>query len=198
MEWLSDPNAWIALVTLTLLGIVLGIDNVIFISILAGKLFRRADQRARAQDRPDGQAMVMRILLLMSIAWIIRLTAAAVLESAAIHFLRARLDPAIDSGLFLIFPRVDARRFTRSSKGGRAASAPGVAPSARGRRSGQIMLLDIVFSLDRSITAVGMADDLAVMIAAVVIAVGIMMVSSGGSAALSTPIPRSRCSRSAS
>ena len=162
----------IALVTLTVLEVVLGIDNVIFISILAGKL--PAGQQEKARKIGLMAAMVMRILLLMSIAWIIRLTAP--LFTVFDHpFSRRDLILAI-GGLFLIFK--STREIHERLEGEDGHVSARVAPSLAAV-IGQIMLLDIVFSLDSVITAVGMAEDLSVMIAAVVIAVAIMMFSSG-------------------
>ena len=160
----------LALVTLTFLEIVLGVDNVIFISILSSKL--PPEQQARARRTGLLAAMVMRIALLMSIAWIIRLTAP--LFSVLGRDISGRDLILIGGGLFLLARR--RSRFTTGSKArkdtARHASAPSFAAVIA-----QIMLLDIVFSLDSVITAVGMADDLAVMVAAVVLAVGVMMLS---------------------
>jgi predicted tellurium resistance membrane protein TerC len=162
----------IALVTLTVLEVVLGIDNVIFISILAGKLPKADQERARKIGLMA--AMVMRILLLMSIAWIIRLTAP--LFTVFEHPFSGRDLILAGGGLFLIFK--STREIHERLEGEEGHVSARVAPSV-GAVIGQIMLLDIVFSLDSVITAVGMAEDLAVMIAAVVIAVGIMLFSSG-------------------
>ncbi len=162
----------IALVTLTLLEVVLGIDNVIFISILAGKLPPAQQERARKIGLMG--AMVMRILLLMSIAWIIRLTQP--MFSLAGHPFSGRDLILAGGGLFLIFKAT--REIHERLEGEDGHMSARVAPSLAAV-IGQIMLLDIVFSLDSVITAVGMADDLSVMIAAVVIAVGIMFFSAG-------------------
>ena len=162
----------IALVTLTLLEVVLGIDNVIFISILAGKLPPKDQERARKIGLMG--AMLMRIALLMSIAWIIRLTAP--LFTVLNHPFSGRDLILAGGGLFLIFKAT--REIHDRLEGEDGHMSARVAPSLAAV-IGQIMLLDIVFSLDSVITAVGMADDLSVMIAAVVIAVGIMFVSSG-------------------
>jgi predicted tellurium resistance membrane protein TerC len=157
-----------ALVTLTVLEVVLGIDNVIFISILAGKLPAKDQEKARKIGLMG--AMVMRIALLMSIAWIIRLTAP--LFTVFNHPFSGRDLILAGGGLFLIF------KATREIHD-RLEGEEGHVSARLAAVIGQIMLLDIVFSLDSVITAVGMADDLSVMIAAVVIAVGIMFVSSG-------------------
>jgi predicted tellurium resistance membrane protein TerC len=162
----------VALITLTVLEVVLGIDNVIFISILAGKLPKQDQERARRIGLIA--AMVMRILLLMSIAWIIRLTAP--LFSILDHPFSGRDLILSVGGLFLIFK--STREIHDKLEGEDGQVSARVAPSVAAV-IGQIMLLDIVFSLDSVITAVGMAEDLSVMIAAVVIAVGIMLFSSG-------------------
>ena len=162
----------VALVTLTVLEVVLGIDNVIFISILAGKL--PAGEQEKARKIGLMAAMVMRILLLMSIAWIIRLTAP--LFTVMDHPFSGRDLILAIGGLFLIFK--STREIHEKLEGEDGHVSARVAPSLAAV-IGQIMLLDIVFSLDSVITAVGMAEDLAVMIAAVVIAVAIMMFSSG-------------------
>ncbi|MDQ3689092.1 MAG: TerC family protein [Chloroflexota bacterium] len=172
-EFLSDPQIWIALLTLTALEIVLGIDNIIFISILAGKL--PADQQNRARVVGLGAAMVMRILLLFTISWVIGLTA-PFFEVLGME-ISGRDLILIGGGLFLlgkstleIHGKLEGEEHATGA-GAKAASFAGVIA--------QIMLLDIVFSLDSVITAVGMADDLWVMITAVVIAVGVMMLSAG-------------------
>ncbi|MEO7133335.1 MAG: TerC family protein [Vicinamibacterales bacterium] len=162
----------IALVTLTVLEVVLGIDNVIFISILAGKL--PADQQEKARKIGLMGAMLMRIGLLISIAWIIRLTAP--LFTVFEHPFSGRDLILAGGGLFLIFKATREIHDRLEGEDGHVTAR--VAPSL-GAVIGQIMLLDIVFSLDSVITAVGMAEDLSVMIAAVVIAVAIMLFSSG-------------------
>ena len=162
----------IALVTLTLLEVVLGIDNVIFISILAGKLPPKDQEKARKIGLMG--AMLMRIGLLASIAWIIRLTAP--LFTVLNHPFSGRDLILAGGGLFLIFKAT--REIHDRLEGEEGHMSARVAPSLAAV-IGQIMLLDIVFSLDSVITAVGMADDLSIMIAAVVIAVAIMFVSSG-------------------
>ena len=172
MDAFLTADGLIALVTLTVLEVVLGIDNVIFISILAGKLPPAQQERARKIGLMG--AMVMRILLLMSIAWIIRLTQP--LFSVAGHPFSGRDLILAGGGLFLIFKAT--REIHERLEGEDGHMSARVAPSLAAV-IGQIMLLDIVFSLDSVITAVGMADDLSVMIAAVVIAVGIMFFSAG-------------------
>ena len=162
----------IALVTLTLLEIVLGIDNVIFISILAGKL--PPEQQARARKWGLMGAMITRLLLLASLAWMIRLTAP--LFSVGSHPISGRDLILIVGGLFLLFK--STREIHEKLEGEEGHMSARVLPSFAAV-VGQIMILDIVFSLDSVITAVGMADDLSVMVAAVVIAVGVMMLSAG-------------------
>ncbi|MDH4066602.1 MAG: TerC family protein [Acidobacteriota bacterium] len=170
MEALLTPDALIALVTLTVLEIVLGVDNVIFISILAGKL--PADQQDRARKVGLLAAMVMRIALLFSLAWIIRLTAPWFTVFG--QEISGRDLILLVGGLFLLTKAT--REIHDKLEGEEGHRSARVAPSF-GAVIGQIMLLDIVFSLDSVITAVGMADELAVMVLAVVIAVAIMMVS---------------------
>jgi predicted tellurium resistance membrane protein TerC len=160
----------IALTTLTLLEVVLGVDNVIFISILAGKL--PAAQQARARRLGLMAAMVMRILLLFSLTWIARLTQP--LFSALGQEISGRDLIVIGGGLFLIGKATLEIHEKLEGEEGHGSSR--IYPTF-GAVILQIMLLDIVFSLDSVITAVGMADELAIMVAAVVVAVGIMMAS---------------------
>lgn len=170
MEWLTDPQIWIALLTLTALEVVLGIDNIIFISILAGKL--PLGQQARARRLGLGAAMVMRILLLLSIAWIIKLTAP--LFVALGQEISGRDLILLIGGLFLLGKATYEIHDNLEGEKGHAAKK--VAASF-GAVIVQIMLLDIVFSLDSVITAVGMVDEVAVMITAVVVAVAVMMLA---------------------
>jgi predicted tellurium resistance membrane protein TerC len=172
MEWLTSPESWIALLTLTVLEIVLGIDNVIFISILAGKL--PPDRQGKARKLGLFLAMFIRIGLLASLAWIVTLTRP--LFKVFGQGVSGRDLILLVGGLFLIakatheiHERLEGEEGEASARA--AASFAGVIV--------QILLLDIVFSLDSVITAVGMANHLPIMIAAVVIAVGVMMVSSG-------------------
>ncbi len=172
MEWISSPEIWTALLTLTVLEIVLGIDNVIFISILAGKL--PANQRDRARIWGLSLAMIMRIALLFSISWVIGLTEP--FFSVFGRDISGRDLILFGGGLFLLYKATteihERLEGEEEHAGGRAgATFTGVII--------QILLLDIVFSLDSVITAVGMADDLGVMVAAVVIAVGVMLFASG-------------------
>ena len=172
MEWLSDPQAWVALLTLTVLEIVLGIDNVIFISILAGKLPQKDQKKAR--NIGLGGALVTRILLLLSLAWIVKLTAP--LFHVMGHAISGRDIILIVGGLFLMAKAV--HEIHDKLEGEEGTTVKKIAPTLTSVIV-QIMLLDVVFSLDSVITAVGMAKDLGVMIAAVIIAIVIMLFSAG-------------------
>jgi predicted tellurium resistance membrane protein TerC len=172
MDWLSDPGIWSALVTLTALEIVLGVDNVIFISILANKL--PPDQRNRARTLGLGAALVMRILLLFSISWLVGLT--STLFTIAGHGFSGRDLILLLGGLFLIYK---ATTEIHEKMEGHEEARDGGKTTSFAATIVQIMLLDIVFSLDSVITAVGMSDELGVMIAAVVIAVGVMLFAAG-------------------
>jgi predicted tellurium resistance membrane protein TerC len=168
----TTAEGWIALLTLTVLEIVLGIDNIVFISILAGKLPKH--QRDRARKVGLSLAMVIRILLLMSITWVMRLTTP--LFSVAGQEISGRDLILILGGLFLIAKSTFEIHDKLEGEEGHASTR--VAASF-GAVIVQILLLDIVFSLDSVITAVGMANDVLVMVLAVVIAVGVMLVSAG-------------------
>lgn len=183
MEWITNPEIWISLLTLTVLEIVLGIDNIVFISILSGKLPKA--QQSKGRTTGLGLAMITRVLLLLSLNWIMTLTAplfnvgdwigvtsAELLEKLAIS---GRDLILIIGGLFLIYKstheiheKLEGEEQETSVK--KVYSFSGVIL--------QILLLDIVFSLDSVITAVGMANEIWVMIAAVIIAVIVMMFSS--------------------
>lgn len=172
MEMLTDPQAIIALITLTALEIVLGIDNIIFISILAGKLPRHQQNRARIIGL--GLAMFTRIGLLFSLTWLMRLTSP--LFTVLGNQISGRDLILILGGLFLlgkstleIHDKLEGEEEESSTRA--AVSFVGVLI--------QIMFLDIIFSLDSIITAIGMASQLAIMVTAVVIAVGFMMLFSG-------------------
>jgi predicted tellurium resistance membrane protein TerC len=170
MDAFLTADGLIALATLTFLEVVLGVDNVIFISILVGKL--PAHQQPRARTLGLAGAMGMRILLLLSLSWIMRLTQP--LFHAFGHGVSGRDLILIGGGLFLLYKStVEIHDKLEGEEGHGTAK---VAPSF-GAVIGQIMVLDIIFSLDSVITAVGMANDLAIMITAVVAAVGIMMFS---------------------
>jgi predicted tellurium resistance membrane protein TerC len=168
MEWLADPQIWVAFVTLTVLELVLGIDNVIFISILSGKL--PPDRQPRARLIGLSLALVMRVLLLLSLSWIIGLTEP--LFTVVGQEISGRDLVLLIGGLFLIGK--STHEIHGSLEGDEGAGS-------RKAYSGfvsvivQIMLLDIVFSLDSVITAVGMVNDLWVMIAAVVVSIIAMM-----------------------
>jgi predicted tellurium resistance membrane protein TerC len=170
MAWMTTAEGWIALLTLTVLEIVLGIDNIVFISILAGKLKQEA--RARARKVGLSLAMLMRIALLLSITWVMQLTAP--LFEIVQQEISGRDLILILGGLFLLAKSTHEIHDKLEGEEGHASAK--VAASF-GSVIVQILLLDIVFSLDSVITAVGMAEDVSVMIAAVVIAVGVMLVS---------------------
>ena len=172
LDWLANPEIWIALLTLTALEIVLGIDNIIFISILTDKL--PENRQALARRVGLGLAMIMRILLLFSITWIIRLTEP--LFTILSQEISGRDLILIGGGLFLLGKATYEIHDKLEGQEGHGSSR---VSATLGAVLVQIILLDIVFSLDSVITAVGMVDELGVMIAAVVIAVGIMMVSAG-------------------
>lgn len=173
MEWITQPESLIALLTLTVLEIVLGIDNIIFISILSGKLPKELQNKARLTGL--SLAMITRILLLFSIVWIMKLTLP--LFTVFGKEISGRDIILIGGGLFLLakstFEIHDKLEGEEGHKTGRIAkSFTNVII--------QILLLDIVFSLDSVITAVGMAQELIIMVLAVIIAVGVMMISSKG------------------
>ncbi len=168
MDWITQPEAWIAFLTLVVLELVLGVDNVIFISILAGKLPQ--EQQASARRTGIMLAVVTRILLLLSLSWIIGLTEP--LFTLLEFEISGRDLVLLAGGLFLLWKSVHEIHQKLEGEEGRS--------SARVRAAFwsvifQIMLLDIVFSLDSVITAVGMVDHIAIMIAAVVIAAVVMV-----------------------
>lgn len=178
-DWVSHPAAWVALVTLIVMEIVLGIDNIIFISILASKLPAAQQNRARVVGLAG--AMITRILLLLSITWIMRLEdplfridLPGLNLGEEVEEISGRDIIMLLGGLFLIGKAtLEIHHKLEGEEGGRtnvkAASFASVIV--------QIMLLDIVFSIDSVITAVGMAEEIGVMVLAVVIAVGVMMVA---------------------
>jgi predicted tellurium resistance membrane protein TerC len=172
MDWLTQPESWIALLTLTVLEIVLGIDNVIFISILAGKLPK--EQQAKARRVGLALAMFLRIGLLASLAWMVKLTSP--LFSVFGQEISGRDLILLIGGLFLLFKAT--REIHERLEGEEGHASARVAASFTSVII-QILLLDIVFSLDSVITAVGMANQLAVMITAVIVAVLVMMVAAG-------------------
>ena len=174
MELLTNPETWIALLTLTVLEIVLGIDNVIFISILVQRL--PAETRDKARLIGLGLAMGMRIALLLTLSFIIGLTA-PVFEIAGFDFSWRDLI-LIGGGLFLLWKATTEIHESLEGAPAHAASPTAGTASFRGVLF-QIVLLDIVFSLDSVLTAVGMANEIPVMVAAIVIAVAVMLVASG-------------------
>ena len=172
MDWITDPQIWISLLTLTALEIVLGIDNIIFIAILAGKL--PAEQQAKARKLGLMLALITRILLLLSLTWIMGLTKPLFTLPLLQSGVSGRDLVLLIGGLFLIWKSVREVHEKLEEEDAHATAS-------RGRVSFagvivQILLLDIVFSLDSVITAVGMADNIWVMIAAVIIALGVMLV----------------------
>jgi predicted tellurium resistance membrane protein TerC len=172
MEWLTDPQIWLGLLTLTSLEIVLGIDNVVFISILSGRL--PASSRRKARLWGLGLAMVMRILLLLSLSWIMDLTQPLItIWNGA---LSGRALILIGGGLFLL---AKSTREIHHSLDEAGQSAPRSKSASFSGVLIQIVLLDAVFSLDSVITAVGMVDEIGVMIAAVMIAIAAMMIFAG-------------------
>jgi len=173
LEWITNPESLIALLTLTVLEIVLGIDNIIFISILSGKLPKEQQNKARITGL--ALAMISRILLLFSIVWIMKLTLP--LFSVMGQEISGRDLILVGGGLFLlekstfeIHDKLEGENHSKSSKVVKSFASVII----------QILLLDMVFSLDSVITAIGMAKELGVMVTAVVIAVGVMMVSAKG------------------
>lgn len=172
MDWITNPELWIAFLTLCALEIVLGIDNVIFISILAGKLPKDRQDRARVIGL--ALAMIMRILLLLSISWMARLTVP--LFSVLGHGFTGRDLILLIGGLFLVGKSTHEIHGKLEGEDGQASGVPASSFTAV---LVQIMLLDIVFSLDSVITAVGMVNNIPVMIGAVVVSVIFMMFFSG-------------------
>jgi predicted tellurium resistance membrane protein TerC len=170
MDAFLTSEGLLALITLTALEIVLGVDNVVFISILSGKLPEHDQRRARRTGLLA--AMGMRILLLLSIAWIIRLTAP--LFTVLNQELSGRDLILLGGGLFLI---AKATIEIHDRLEGHEGQTPAKVAPSFGSVIAQIMVLDIVFSLDSVITAVGMAEDIAIMVTAVIVAVAIMMFS---------------------
>lgn len=185
MEWLTNPEIWISLITLTVLEIVLGIDNIIFISIMASKL--PANKQKKARQLGLALAMITRVLLLLSLSWIMTLTSPlfnmgewiALTDSELLKqfAISGRDLILIIGGLFLIYKSTSEIHDKLEGADHQAKTKAVVTFSGV---IVQILLLDIVFSLDSVITAVGMADHIQVMIAAVIIAVLVMMLSAGG------------------
>jgi predicted tellurium resistance membrane protein TerC len=173
VDWIYSAENWSALLTLTVLEVVLGIDNIVFISILSGKL--PANRQARTRKIGLALAMVTRVLLLLSLTWIMRLTVP--LFTALGSEISGRDLILLAGGLFLIWKAIhEIHQRTEGESPGQwtergAVSAGGVLV--------QIALIDIVFSLDSVVTAVGMANEVAIMIAAIILAVGFMIVAAG-------------------
>ena len=173
MDWLTDPSAWIGLLTLTVLEVVLGIDNIIFISILSGKLPKEDQPKARKLGLMG--AFVTRLLLLLSIAWIVRLTR-PLFSLGDIDF-SGRAIILLLGGLFLIAKAT--YEIHDKLEGHTAEHTTGKVARSLTAVVLQIMVVDIVFSLDSVITAVGMVQEVEIMIAANVIALGVMLRAAG-------------------
>lgn len=170
-DWIGDPNAWVGLMTLTFLEIVLGIDNIIFISILAGKLPKADQPKARKLGLMG--AFVSRLILLLGIAWIVKLTQP--LFEIFGHGVSGRDIILLVGGLFLIAKATyEIHGKLEGEEHGEAAVG---AARSMAKVVTQIMIVDIVFSLDSVITAVGMVDDVSLMITANVIALGVMLLA---------------------
>jgi predicted tellurium resistance membrane protein TerC len=172
MDWITDPHAWIAFVTLVALEIVLGVDNIIFISILAGKL--PAGQQNRARTIGLGLALVMRVILLFSLSWVIALTAP--LFTVATEEISGRDLILLGGGLFLLAKATFEIHENLEGEPGHASAK--VTATFTGVIV-QIFLLDAVFSLDSVITAIGMVEQIQIMIAAVIVAIAFMMFFAG-------------------
>ncbi len=173
-DWITQPEGWIALLTLVALELVLGVDNVIFISILAGKLPHEDQQRARTTG--IALAVITRVLLLLSLSWVISLEEALFTLPYFNLGISGRDLILLMGGLFLLWKSTHEIHDKLEGKEGQA-SAKVAATFAS--VIFQIMLLDIVFSLDSVITAVGMVDELAIMIIAVIVAAGVMIFTAG-------------------
>ena len=169
MDWIADPNAWIALATLIALEVVLGVDNIIFISILCGRLPEA--QRNRARTLGLSLALVMRIGLLLSIAWIMKLTEP--LFTVLGNAISGRDLILIVGGLFLLWKSV--HEIHQSLEGAHDEGTAGAAAGRFGAVLVQIALIDLVFSLDSVITAVGLVDEVGIMVVAVLVSVVVMM-----------------------
>ena len=169
---LRDPNAWLALVTLVVMEVVLGIDNLIFISILTNKLPEY--QRSRARRIGIGLAVILRLGLLSGVAYIVQLTSP--LFSVFGHSFSWRDLILIAGGLFLIY-KATSEIHDHVAPGEDAEDTGGLVTATMSGVIGQILILDLVFSLDSIITAVGMTDDIPIMIVAVLVAVGLMLLA---------------------
>ncbi len=175
MEWLFDPHAWLALSTLTALEIVLGVDNIIFISILCGRLPEQ--QRAKARTLGLAFAMLTRIGLLLSLAWMMTLTEPLFELFVLDKPISGRDLILIGGGLFLLWKSV--HEIHNSLEGDEQADGTAAAAATFGSVIAQIAIIDIVFSLDSVITAVGMVDQVSIMVIAIVLAVGVMLFAAG-------------------
>ena len=175
MEWLADPHAWLALATLTALEIVLGVDNIIFISILCGRLPEH--QRAKARTIGLIFAMLTRIGLLFTLTWLMTLTAP--LFGFMGREVSGRDLILIGGGLFLLWKSVHEIHNSLEGENDGDAGAVAAATTTFGAVIAQIAVIDIVFSLDSVITAVGMVDELSLMVVAIVVAVGVMLFAAG-------------------
>src|SRR5215210_4006286 len=174
MEWIADPHAWVALATLAALEIVLGVDNIIFISILVGRLPEA--QRKRARTLGLMLAAVTRIALLLSIAWVMSLTDPwfTILDKD----FSGRDIILLGGGLFLLWKSVHEIHGSLEGEEDEATAASAAAASFTAV-IGQIAIIDIVFSLDSVITAVGLVDEVEIMIVAILLAVGVMLFAAG-------------------
>tara|TARA_B110000495_G_scaffold200229_1_gene215072 strand:+ start:985 stop:1704 length:720 start_codon:yes stop_codon:yes gene_type:complete len=171
MDWLIDPNAWVALLTLTSLEIILGIDNIIFISVLVGRL--PESERKRGRTFGLALAMISRILLLWSITWVMKLN--DVLFTILSNDISGRDLILLCGGLFLLAKSTHEIHHTMEDSDADNSTSNGAATF--GSVLLQVAVIDLVFSLDSVITAVGLADEVQIMILAIVISVGIMMIS---------------------
>lgn len=172
MEWLTDPDIWIAFLTLCALEIVLGIDNIIFISILTGRL--PVAEQPKARQVGLLLAMGMRIVLVFSISWLMQLTAP--LFTVLKNEISGRDLILLLGGLFLMYKSVNE---IHSKVEDASKPAEKIRPAKFSSVIAQIIVVDLVFSLDSVITAVGMVDQIEVMVAAIIVSVGVMMLSAG-------------------
>lgn len=177
MEWLADPQAWLALATLAALEIVLGVDNIIFISILCGRL--PENQRAKARNVGLIFAMLTRIGLLFTLSWLMTLTAPLFSIEGIGKEISGRDLILIGGGLFLLWKSVHEIHNSLEIEVEGNASVAAAATATFGAVIAQIAVIDIVFSLDSVITAVGMVDELSIMVIAIVLAVGVMLFAAG-------------------